>query len=268
MIYTNVEAMCHSWLNADVILMPMGYLMVIQEWDRCKYLARVRQLTQRGRAYGPDVRTFIPRCLARLIPGMKESMALNEMARYVVEDMKEDLFQELMGYMPECRQEKSTRQQLEASLPGFSDRPREPPVPNSIIPYSFIHLQARQVRTVPSLAPQRSGPSISSKEYRALIQTPELDQRPKVVTVRKAPSHRADNIPPQYSRIRFEKEDTIAIYGPWLAHSGRRGCCGVGRHTCHDSDTWLSRNELRAIGRERSKELELYGLDWGDDIED
>lgn len=242
--------------------------MVIQEWERCYYLATVRHLTQEGRARGPAVTISIPCCLARLIPGMKESTELKEVARYVVEDMKEDLFRELMGYMPECRQVKSTKQQLEiqSSPPTPAEPLREPPViPNSIIRYSDVHLRARMKRKLPTLAPERSGPSLSCKEYRAPIVTPAVDhQRHPIMTVRKASNHPADNTPPQYSRIRFAEHDTIATFGPRWGHSNDNGCCSRGRHICHNTDTWLSRNELKALHYQRSIDLELYGRDSGD----
>ena len=248
--------------------MTMVIVMVIQEWERCYYLATVRHLTQGGRARGPAVTISIPCCLARLIPGMKESTELKEVARYVVEDMKEDLFRELMGYMPECRQVKSTKQQLEiqSSPPTPAEPLREPPVPNSILPYSDVHLKPRRKSKVPTLAPERSGPSLSCKEYRAPIVTPAVDhQRHPIMTVRKASNHPADNTPPQYSRIRFAEKDTIMAFGPRLAHSDNRGGCRKGRHICHNCDTWLTRDELRAIHHQRSIDLELYGPEWGDD---
>ena len=241
--------------------------MVIQEWDRCKYLAMVRQLTRHGRAQGPDVTNRMPRCLAKFIPGMKESMGLKQMARYVVEDMKEDLFKELMAYIPECRLHKSPNQQLEAQPTPLelAKQLAELPVPRSVMPYYHAHLVAHRKSKVPTLAPERSGPSPSSKEYRAPIVTPAVDhQRHPVVTVRKASNHPADNTPPQYSRIRFAEHDTIATFGPRWGHSNDNGCCSRGRHICHNTDTWLSRNELKALHYQRSIDLELYGRDSGD----
>ena len=95
--------MCIWWLSADAGLMTMVVLMIIQEWDRCMYLAIARHLTQCGRACGPARINSRRSWLTRVSRGEKESTELKEVARYVVEDLNEDIFKELMDYMPECR---------------------------------------------------------------------------------------------------------------------------------------------------------------------
>ena len=234
--------------------MTVIVLVVLQEWDRCKSLAVARHLTQQGRAHGPAMTDCVMGCCPkRLSGGIKDSMELNDVARYVAEDLNEDLFRELMGYMPECRQDLPPDHHVGApsSPPQLAQRPKGPPIPNSIMTYSLVHLKPHEKLKVPTLAPERFGPSLSSKEYRVPVLTPAMAQRPRVMTVKKPADHPADNTPTQYSRIRFAKKDIIMTYGPRWGHNAKNGCCGKGRHICHNTDTWLSRNELRAIHDQR-----------------
>ena len=126
-------------------------------------------------------------------------------------------------------------------------------MPSSIMTYSSVHLKPWRTVQVPTLAPERSGPLLSSREYRAAVVTPVMNQRLRVITVKKSVDHPVDNTPTQYSRITFDEQDTIVTFGPWWGHKVffSNGCCSSGRHICHNTDTWLSRKEFTAIANQR-----------------
>ena len=173
--------------------------------------------------------------------------------------------------MPECRQTKSNQQGLgeePLSRAELSRRLKEVPPTPSVMTYASINLTPAGPSKVPTVAPCRRGPSISKKEYRALIETPEMQQRHRKRLDTKKAARRTDNRPSQYSMIRFAEEDTVVTFGPRLACIGNNGCCRKRRHICHKGDTWLSRPELRAIARQRSIDIKLYAPGWGDDIEE
>ena len=110
-------------------------------------------------------------------------------------------------------------------------------IPDLVPPYFFSHLRSKLEVKVPSLVPERHGPSISSHEYR--VPPSMKTTREPIIIIKRDPNHPdadQDDDAVTYSAIRFAICDTVVYFGP----------CDPEKPT-----TWLSRKTLQKIKRRR-----------------